>query len=366
VVCAGLLAAALLLAGCATVQQLGEQESAASRWEREVRRRGVDPATIADPLGYTEEMQRTARSVAGGHTQLEQLRNLQRYLFDEDRFPFDYESHGSYTAVEAFEKRTGNCVSFTNLFMALARSIGIEVQPALLVRPASAEQQGDLIVVNNHIVAVFDHSGTASIFDFNYQKERDRVGLARIDDMWVSAIYLNNRGAEELLQGNAREALVFLENAVKLAPEFVQAYGNLGVVRRQLGDVDGAFDAYRLALEIDSRYAMILNNLAALYQSLGKETEAHAALEAADLSQASPYLLLSRGYLEQVKGRSREALRFFRRAAKSAPQLAEPQLAIARAELALGRTDRARKALDRALVLDPTSSEARKLRGSLD
>ena len=96
-----------------------------ARWQRELRRRGVDPAKVENPLCFSDEMQEAARRAAGQGMPVEKLRSLQRYLFDEDRFPFDYSSRGTHDAERAFETRRGNCVSFTTLFLSLARPAGL-------------------------------------------------------------------------------------------------------------------------------------------------------------------------------------------------------------------------------------------------
>jgi len=330
-------------------------------WEREVRRHGVEPSDITNPLLYTDEMRHAAQRVAGAGSTLDRLRALQSHLFNEKSFPYDYETRATLTAIEAFESRTGNCVSFTNLFIALARSLGLPVRAALVTRPGDVEKRGELIVVNNHVVAVYEHSGGATVYDFNRFTDRHRVGLTIIGDAWMTAIYLNNRGAEELLAGRPEAALGYLGSAVRLAPDFAAALGNLGVVRRRVGDTEGAFRAYRAALEIEPRYSTILANLAVLYRSQGREAEARAALQAADLSAATPYVLVIRGDFELSDGRVGEALRLYRQAARLDRELPEPQLAIARGELARGRTEKARKALLRVLELEPQNRLAARM-----
>lgn len=330
-------------------------------WAKEIRRSGVDPSRVTNPLRYTEEMQRAAQRVVGAGSSMDRLRALQRHLFDEESFPYDYETRVTLTALEAFESRSGNCVSFTNLFIALARSVGLPVRAALVVRPGDVEKEGELIVVNNHVVAVYEHSGGATVFDFNRFTEHRRVGLRIIGDAWITSIYLNNRGAEELLAGRVEAARGYLQDAVLLAPDFAAALGNLGVVHRRLGDVEEAFRAYRRALEIEPRYSTILTNLAVLYRSQGREAEARAALRAADLRGATPYMLIIRGDFELDDGQAGEALRLYRQAARLGRELPEPQLAIARAELARGRPERARKALLRALEIEPQNSLATRM-----
>jgi Tfp pilus assembly protein PilF len=357
----GFAVLALCAPGWAGRRELRGTYPSVKRWQREVRRHDVDPDTIVNPLAYTREMRDAALEVAGYGTPLDRLRRLQAFLFNEDLFPFDYESTLTYSATEAFEQRTGNCVSFTNLFLALARSIDVPVKAALVMMPGDAEKEGDLVVVHNHIVAIYEHSGGATVFDFNRRRDRPRIRLSIIGDAEITAIYLNNLGAEALLAGNPTEALDYVEKAVLLAPEFALARGNLGVVHRQLGDVPGALEAYRLALNIVPDDATILNNLAALYQAEGRHDEARAVLRAVDRRAASPYLLIVLGDIELSRGDEDKAMRLYKRAARQGRDLPEPQIAIARALIAEGRTDAARKRLRKALARDAGNETARDL-----
>lgn len=348
----------LALSGCAS--------SAPERqvWLREVRRLGLDPDRVTYPVAYTEEMARAAREAAGEGTDRDRLHRLQQFLFDDERFPFDYEATGTYGAEEAFRLRRGNCVSFTSLFVALGRAIGIPLQAALIHR-GEAERDGNLVVVNDHMVAVLVTSGGLALYDFAQERDRPVSGLLLLDDLWLSAVYLNNRGTEKLRAGRLQEATEDLEVAIRLASGFTPPYGNLGVARRMAGDVEGALDVYRRALEIDAENPTVLNNLASLYRSLGRLEEASAALRAADLSGATPFLLITRGDLELAQGKLRKALRLYRRAHRMAPHLPEPLVAIARVELGRGRPRAARRALDGALERDPSNRAAKRLQHRL-
>jgi Flp pilus assembly protein TadD len=179
--------------------------------------------------------------------------------------------------------------------------------------------------------------------------------------MGVTAIYLNNIGSEELFAGNEASALEYFETAATLAPEYTPTYANIGVVRRRLGDVDGALAAYHQGLRIDVRQPAVLNNLAALYYSQGRVAEGHAAIRAADPRGATPNLLIVRGNIELMEGKYRLALRQFKRAARLDPEAPEPQVAIARVRLARDRPEAARRSLLRAIEKDPENTMARRL-----
>jgi len=351
----GLLA--LISAGCASTSQ-NLFNLPQERWEEEVRRRGVDLRDVPNPLMATPSMKEFAMKAAGLGTAPERLERLQRALFDEGTFPFSYENRGTFTAAEAFYRRQGNCLSFTNLFVALARSLDIPVSTAMVTRARGSEREGDLIVVNTHVIAVLSHGGGLDFYDFQQARTEQPRALRTLDDMWITSLYLNNRGAEELRVGRAEPARRLFADAVKLAPRFAGAWGNLGVASRRLGEITAALQAYAEALAIEPGNPTILTNLAALYRSLGKEVEANAALNAANLAIASPHVLLVRGDLELARGNVDQALRFYRDAKSRQPELVDAWLAMARAELSRGRQAKALSYLRKALKIDPENTQA--------
>jgi Flp pilus assembly protein TadD len=330
-------------------------------WDFEVRSRGVDPREAPNPLTITEPMRSEALRIAGHGGILERLKQLQVSLFDSDTFPFSYASRVTLTAAEAFHRREGNCLSFTNLFVAMSRSMGVPVTTALVLRSRGSEKEGDLIVVNNHVIAVFAYGGGTEYYDFDRTREQRPAAIKVLDDMWITALYLNNRGADELRAGHPDVAVRHFRNAVKLAPEFAPAWGNLGVALRRVNDVPAAFQAYERALAIEPDNPTVLTNLAGLYRSTGREPEAQIALKAGRVSGASPHVLLMRGDLELAQGRPEKALEFYRRARRLNSLLPDAWIAMAKAKHALGKDSTAVRYLNRALELDPNAADARVL-----
>lgn len=317
-------------------------------WDHELRSRGVDPTEVPYPLALTDAMRDQALLLAGAGTPLERLRRLQAALFDQAKFPFEYEHRVTLTAAEAFFRRQGNCLSFTNMFVALARSLGIPVTTGLVLQTRGSERDGDLVIVNNHVVAVYNNAGTMIYFDFDHTRRQPVHIALPLDDFSITGLYLNNRGGDFLRDGRPDLAAQYFRNSVKLAPTFAPAWGNLGVALRRLGDIGGALAAYSRAVEIDPGNPTILSNLAALYRSVDRHEEADKALAAANYSAASAHSLVVRGDLELAQGDIDEAIRYYRRARRRDPSLADAWLGLARAEMARERPEAAARLLDRA------------------
>lgn len=332
------------------------------RWEQELRKRGVDPSRVPNPLATSEPMRLTAENLAGEHgTSLQRLRHLQAGLFDTSAFPFQYAGRETLTAAEAFFRREGNCLSFTNLFVAMARSMGLPVTTALVKRSRASEREGDLIVVNNHVIATLDWNTKAEFFDFDHRRHEPPTKFQPLDDLWITSLYLNNKGADELRAGHPDIAIRYFDDAVRLAPEFAPAWGNVGVARRRLGDIDGALGAYQTALALDADNPTILNNLSSLYRALGRTQEADNALAAANLTLASPHVLIVRGDLELTQGRPSEAEKLYKRARRLGPTIPDPLIALARLEISRRAGRQAVAYIEAALAIDPKNRDATEL-----
>jgi len=336
------------------------------QWAAELQRRGVDTKEVPNPLIVTEGMYRAAKEIAGVGGATEKLDRLHNAFFDQATFPFQYQYRGTFTAVEAFVRRQGNCLSFTNLFVAMGRSVGAPVTTALVKRTRGSEKEGDLIIVNNHVVATLVFAPDKRYYDFDRRPHEKPQGFEPLDDLWITALYLNNRGADELRAAHPDIALRYFQYATNLAPGFAPAWGNVGVARRRMGDIPGAFEAYRRALEISADEPTILGNLASLYRSLGMEQEAETALAAVNLSHATPHVLLVRGDLELARGKVNDALSLYKRAKSMAPKLADAWVAMGRAEIVRNKPNKARKDLKKALELEPGHDLAKRLLTELD
>ena len=78
----------------------------------------------------------------------------------------------------------------------------------------------------------------------------------------------NNLGIALGAAGRLREAVPHLEEALRLRPDFPDAYNNLGYALERLGRIGDAVNRYREALRLDPRHTRAANNLAAALNRL--------------------------------------------------------------------------------------------------
>ena len=359
-------AALVAAAGCASSHPPARLGDTPQAWKAFLEERGAASPNVPNPLEITEPMRRTAENLAGHGSPKLRLANLQNSLYNSSHFPFTYETEGTYTAAEAFEKREGNCLSFTNMFIAMARSLDIEVTGAVPLKPGRSEHRDDLIVVNNHLVAAYNQAGDVDIFDFDYRRSSLDQPVQIIDDAYLAALFLNNRGVERLGQGDIAAATKLFEAATQLAPSYVGGWVNLGVTRRRAGDIPGAFEAYRRALSFAPAHPVLLTNLAGLYRMEGKEPEATRLMQTADLRPASTHVLIVQGDLLRSAGHFQQARRLYRRARRQTWNSPDPPAARAALELEAGNLPAARRAARAALKIDPQHVAARQILEKLE
>ncbi len=264
---------------------------------------------------------------------------------------YDNRSRATRTARETFYAGNGNCISFTNLFVALVRELGFHAYFSEVDDVLGQEQRGEVILNNKHMFATVEIENGHYEVDFGRPAGSYRV-VHRISDRRAAAHFYNNRGAERLVEADPKGALVYLDEAVEVAPELAAAWINKGVAHRKLGEPELAEVAYRRALSLgDSELAATLN-LGFLFRDLGRTEEADALFErVGSYRNRSPYHHFSLGTEAVQEGNLDEAVRRFKQAIRRAPREAELFFALGDAYYRMGEMDPALENMQRALRL---------------
>jgi len=307
---------ALALVG-AFHSRLGGAEIAAS----------APPATVIVPFAVDEAAARWARAAVAPHgTPLDRLRHLSRALLDPGNRPIVESAHTS-TAAEVFAERRANCVGYANLFVGLARELGVAAYFVLVdglpgggVPPADES----LAVHEGHLAAAWGPAGDRRIFDLAGETPGARLQVRPITDLAAIAVFYSNRGVEALLDGRAGDAVDWLRAASELEPSALPStWINLGVALRRTGDLEAANEAYDRALELDPAGAAAYRNLAALLVLRGRGREAAELLfTAAAIAGSDPGLdslaVLRRAQERLLAGHLQEARGLYSRALEGA------------------------------------------------
>ncbi len=243
----------------------------------------VDTAAIRTDkiLALNDEMRSYVADKTGGDPQARsRLRKLVRGMLDDGFLTLDYDPNLTYTAIETFQNREGNCLSFSILFAALAREAGLELTFQMVEIPPSFRADGELILLNNHINILvkgvrrdINHTGEY-VVDFNTAEYNGNYATRRVDDNYAIALYFSNVAVESMQAGESRKAFQFLKKGIETDPDIAGIWVNLGVLYSRHDLYDLAVRAYQEALSIQPSNKSALVNLATALHQLGRTEEA--------------------------------------------------------------------------------------------
>lgn len=233
-------------------------------------RLGVETGQRLEPvslLAVNEDMRAFLREhVPGDAGSLRKVELILEAIL-QDGLQLSYNNFKTYTAQEAFYSREGNCMSFTSLFVALAREAGIDVVFQEVEVPPTWSEQGESWLYNLHINAVVDIPGGQQVVDFsleNYSSEYRRWPLG---DAEALARYHSNMGVHWMSEGDTRQAFLHLKRSLELSDQWGFVWSNLGTLYRRGGDLEAAEAAYLKAVALDNEPSAN-SNLARLYRQL--------------------------------------------------------------------------------------------------
>ncbi len=175
---------------------------------------------------------------------------------------------------------------------------------------------------------------------------------------------LYQAGLSAQLIGRTEQAIAAYRRAIEVQPDADLPYQNLGVLLQRGGDIDGAIDQFRKALEYARSEATSRDNRLNLGEALaykgvllyrrGRLDDAIACLEESDrLVPGKATTLSALGQAQLAAGLFDEAAASFERGARAAPGDAALQNRLAIAYGSADRIEEARTVWKRALELDP-------------
>lgn len=235
---------------------------------------------------------------------------LREYLFGAEGRRIQHNYSATKTAMETVESGAGNCLSMTNLFVSSARHLGLSAQfQAVPIKP-SWDQQGDVLIRYEHIVAtgrlpsgdryVVDFSPDFNLGDFVWKPNSDAEALS---------LYYNNLGAEQLVMGETDAAVAFFKQALHLAATDADAWNNMAAALGRQGRDQLAEFSYLYALRLKPQNFSALNNLAGFYDARGEDAKAAAIGELAKrYRRKNPYYHYAAARLFYQRQRFEETL----------------------------------------------------------
>lgn len=210
-----------------------------------------------------------------GATDVFKLQQLIDALMKSATFGLEYDIV-THTASETFRSRRGNCLSFANMFVALARVAGLDAEFEEVEIPPDWSMSNQVFVLNQHVnVAVDLGAAGVHVVDFNISDFKSSYKIRAISDRRAVAHFFNNIGVERMQDGEVAAAVTMFRRAVESERgDFSAAWNNLGTLYRTAGLLDHAEACYLEALRADKHDTVAMSNLVGLYEKIGRGDEA--------------------------------------------------------------------------------------------
>jgi tetratricopeptide (TPR) repeat protein len=163
-------------------------------------------------------------------------------------------------AAQAFDTRSGNCLSLVIMTAAFAKELGLQVQYQSAFVDETWSRSNNLYFASGHVnltlgKRLFDaggrfDTGRLITIDFLSADEARRQRTRAITEATIIAMYMNNRSAEALVQGRLDDAYAWARAAIAQSPTFLSAYNTLGVIYLRHGNLP---EAERVLAEVLAR-----------------------------------------------------------------------------------------------------------------
>ncbi|TAF98981.1 MAG: hypothetical protein EAZ43_16675 [Betaproteobacteria bacterium] len=344
------VAISAILSGCATAP-LSNQPASLLRDEL-----FVDSKQTID-VGAVFRMNDAMRNYLDGDVAQEMrkkgaVQGLYDALYSKHELKLDYDAAETRTASEAFDARSGNCLSLVIMTAAIAKALELNVYFQSVAVDENWLRKDDLYFYSGHVNVTIGRkrptvrfgyeSGHLLTIDFTPLSSDGDLKVRPITEATVLAMYMNNRAAEMLAVGKTRQAYWWVREAILQDAAFLPSYNTLAIVYRRSGYAMHAEAPLRHVLERDSANVPALSNTVLVLRDLGKHSESETA--SANLKRIvpfEPYHFFRQAQLAMKEKNFRTARDLFAREVNRQPFNHEFHFALAMAHFALGETEKA-------------------------
>jgi Flp pilus assembly protein TadD len=298
----------------------------------------VPPKVDLTPLELSPEVELFLhQKVDQSLPEMERLQALVSAVFQSNELHFVY-APVTRTALETFTSRGGNCLSFTMLFISMARHLGLRASFREVEIAPIWTRTGDFVNLSQHVNTAVFIGGQAFAIDVFPAVNRIEIGGQVVPDERGLAHFYNNLGVDELGKRNRDAAEAYLQKALQIDPTTPGVWINLGAAKFQGGQFQQAENYYRKALKLDPRNMAAMSNLAGVCEATGRSKEAiRYQNKVKEFREKNPYHHFNLGNEAYNEGRFEEAIVHYRKALKLKSSEHHFYFALARTYDQLGR-----------------------------
>jgi predicted Zn-dependent protease len=289
-------------------------------------------------------------------------------LYRRDQLRLDYDSEMTRTAAQAFEARSGNCLSLVIMTSALAHEMDLNVQYQKIAVEDTWSRTGNLYFNNGHVNIVLSKPVSAApaqydrafylTVDFQPPADMELLESTTVPESTIVAMFMNNRSAEALVANQLDEAYWYARAAIERDPGFLFSYNTMSIVYQRHGNLAEAERILRFAHERDPNNTVTLSNLAQILTDMGRTAEALAIRHELEKAEPNPpfyYFNLGQKAMQEHDYRRARAL--FAREVQRAPYYHEFHFWLAKAAYELGDVSTADKHMALAMSNSTTRGD---------
>lgn len=362
------LAGALGLAGCAVAPERSAPAVPAQLFEDSAFAAPTQLVDAAQALALSPQMRRYLEvDIAARIRRLGRQEGLVDALVRDAQLSLEYDTDVTRTAAEAFDARSGNCLSLVLMTAALAKELNLHVTYQVLVGEEIWARSGDLSLAVGHVNILVEKrlvdrvQGRVADNQLELSFGASPIGrgsmMRPVAEKTIVAMFMNNRAGESLSRGDLPNAYAYAREAVVHDPSFAGAYNTLGVVYQRRGLAAKSEMAYAHTLDLDPNSRPALGNLARLLGLQKRHADAAPLLaRLARLETEPPFLHFDLGRAALEAGNFASAREHLLREIKRDPDYHEFHYWLALALAGLGDAAGAQE----QLVLARNSSTTRR------
>lgn len=299
-------------------------------------------------------------------------------LYQNGELKLEYESSRTRNAAEAFDAKSGNCLSLVIMTAAFARELGLPVQFQNVMVERTWSRSGSLYVGSTHVNLMLserlpdfmrNYETARATLTVDFLRPRDTASFTThpLEERDIVAMYLNNRAAETLAQGKIDDAYWWAREAVMHNPSFINGYNTLAVIYQQRGEMALAERVFAAALAREPENTVIMGNLVPVLAALGKDAESKALKARLDaIDPTPPFFYFNKGMTALGAGDYGSARTLFAKEVKRAPYNHEFHFWLAIAHWRLGDGERAHDELQAALDTSTTTTATQRYSAKLN
>ncbi len=289
------------------------------------------------------------RVIAASNSREQRLEKLVHLIFDADGMHLEYDPYATYTLTETWQTGRANCLSFTLLFVTLARAAGIDARVQEVAQVMTWYQDAGVIYSVGHVNAGVELNNRTAVVDLDRNVLYDRYGPRPITEQRALAHFYNNRGAQAMAAGDLPMARTYLKAALDLSPEFTAGWNNLGVLDTREGRMSQARQDFETALRLQPRHAAALTNASALYKRLGEpQLASQLAKRLQQVERKDPFAQFRMGNQAEERKDYATAIHYYRQAIGLYGTAHQFHFGLARVYFLAGDNTRASKEMQRA------------------